>query len=203
MESIGRLAGGVSHDFNNLLTVINGYANLLSRRLKEGDPLRDWVLEISKAGEKAADLTRQLLAFSRKQILVPKPLDLNSMVAESRDMLRRLLGEDIELVTRLAPDLGQVMADPGQLHQVLMNLVVNARDAMPGGGKLTIATANMDAGEGLSAGREGIAPGQSVLLSVGDTGMGIEKAIRDRIFDPFFSTKGEGEGTGLGLSTVY
>jgi PAS domain S-box-containing protein len=188
MESIGRLAGGVSHDFNNLLTVINGYADLLSRALKEGDPLRDWVAEIAKAGEKAAGLTRQLLAFSRKQILVPKPLDLGSMVAENRDMLQRLLGEEIELVTNLEPGLRLVMADPGQLHQVMMNLVVNARDAMPRGGRLTIETANMESG---------------VLLSVSDTGLGIDKAIQDRIFDPFFTTKGEGEGTGLGLSTVY
>ena len=203
MESIGRMAGGVSHDFNNLLTVINGYTDLLSRALKEGDPLRDWVAEIGKAGEKAAGLTRQLLAFSRKQILAPKPLDLNSTVVENRDMLHRLLGEDIDLVTDLAPDLGQVMADPGQIHQVLMNLVVNAQDAMSGGGRLTIQTANIDAGQDEAATHCGIVPGQYVLLAVSDTGSGIEKAIQDRIFDPFFTTKGEGEGTGLGLSTVY
>jgi two-component system cell cycle sensor histidine kinase/response regulator CckA len=188
MESIGRLAGGVAHDFNNLLTVINGYSDLLSRTLREGDPLVDWVSEIAKAGDKAASLTRQLLAFSRKQILVPKPFDLGAMVAENREMLHRLLGEDIELVTTLAPGLSRVMADPGQLHQVLMNLVVNARDAMPSGGRLTIETAGAE---------------HSVMLSVSDTGSGIDQAIQDRIFDPFFTTKGEGEGTGLGLSTVY
>ena len=200
LESVGRLAGGIAHDFNNLLTVINGYTDLLLNRLKEGDPLRDSVAEIQNAGERAACLTKQLLAFSRKQIIEPRPTDLNSLITENRAMFQRLLGEDIELVTKLDHSLGQIMADPGQIHQVLMNLAVNARDAMPGGGRLTIETANVEVDEGHVA---GLAPGPFVLLAVSDSGTGIEKEIQERIFDPFFTTKGEGEGTGLGLSTVY
>jgi PAS domain S-box-containing protein len=203
LESIGRLAGGVAHDFNNIITAISGYGDLVFSQLQEGDPLREHVNEIRKAGERAKELTRQLLVFSRKQIVEPKPLDLNAVVAESASMLRRLLGKDIELVADLDPALGMVMADPGLLHQVLMNLVVNARDAMPGGGKLTIETMNAEVDRSYAAEHLGIAPGQFVVLTVSDTGTGIEKEIRERIFDPFFTTKLDGEGTGLGLSTVY
>ena len=203
LESIGRLAGGVAHDFNNLLTVINGYGDLVFSQLQEGDPLREHVNEIRKAGERATQLTRQLLAFSRKQIVELKPLDLNAVVAESANMLRRLLEKDIELVADLDPSLGMVMADLGQFHQVLMNLVVNARDAMPGGGKLTIATMNAEVDGSYAAEHLGIAPGQFVVLTVSDTGTGIDKEIREHIFDPFFTTKPDGEGTGLGLSTVH
>ncbi|MGE5644162.1 MAG: PAS domain S-box protein [Acidobacteriota bacterium] len=200
LESVGRLAGGVAHDFNNLLTVINGYAEMMLNMLGEGDPLRAPVAEIQHAGERAAALTRQLLTFSRAQVVEPKATDLNSLITENRAMFQRLLGEDIELLTKLASPLGPVMADPGQLHQVVMNLAVNARDAMPGGGKLTIETANVELEENEVA---GLAPGPYVLLTVADTGVGIEKEIQERIFDPFFTTKGEGEGTGLGLSMVY
>ena len=203
LESIGRLAGGVAHDFNNLLTVINGYCDLLLGEYKSGDPLRKWVEEIRQAGERAANLTRQLLAFSRKQIVQPGPMYLHSLVAEYHSMLRRLIGEDVELVIESDPSEWPVMADPGQLHQVLMNLAVNALDAMPGGGTLTIRTANVEVDETHSAGRGEIAPGQYVSLRVSDTGVGIAKEIQERIFDPFFTTKAEGEGTGLGLSTVY
>jgi hypothetical protein len=203
LESIGRLAGGVAHDFNNLLTVINGYADLASNQLQKGDPLREHVAEIRKAGERAAELTRQLLVFSLKHIVEPKPLDLNAVVAESANMLRRVLGEDIEFVTELDPLLGIVMADPGQFHQVLMNLAINARDAMPGGGRLVIATANADLDEECSAAHPEIVPGPFVVLTISDTGTGIEKEIQGHIFDPFFTTKPDGQGTGLGLSTAY
>ncbi|MCX6637306.1 MAG: PAS domain S-box protein, partial [Acidobacteria bacterium] len=203
MESVGRLAGGVAHDFNNLLTVINGHSDLMLGRLNEGDPLRNSLVEIRKAGGRAASLTQQLLAFSRKQIVEPKPVDLNQLVAETRDMLERLAGEDIELVTALAPGLGPVMADQGQLHQVLLNLVVNAKDAMPGGGRLTIETANVELDQDYAAAHSEIAPGPYVLLTVSDTGTGMDEETREHIFEPFFTTKGVGKGTGLGLSTVY
>jgi PAS domain S-box-containing protein len=203
LESVGRLAGGVAHDFNNLLTVINGYSDLVLNELREGDPLRDHVEEVRKAGERAAGLTRQLLAFSRQQIVEPRPLNLNAIVADSGNMLRRLLGEDVELVTDLDPSLGVVMADLGQVHQVLMNLAVNARDAMPHGGTLTVKTANAELDESFAAGHPGIIPGRFAMLAVTDTGTGIGEEIQGHIFDPFFTTKPEGEGTGLGLSTVY
>ena len=203
LESIGRLAGGVAHDFNNLLMVINGYGDLLLREYKSGDPLRKWAEEIRQAGERATNLTRQLLAFSRKQIVEPGPVYLQSLVAECHSMLQRLIGEDIELVVESDPSGWPVMADPGQLHQVLMNLAVNALDAMPDGGRLTIRTANVELDETNTAGHPEISPGPYVLLLVSDTGAGIAKEIQERIFDPFFTTKSEGEGTGLGLSTVY
>ena len=203
LESIGRLAGGVAHDFNNLLTVINGYGGLLLREYKKGDPSREWVEEICHAGQRAVSLTGQLLAFSRKQMGEPRPVFLDSLVAESKAMLQRLIGEDIELVTESGPSGWAVMADPGQMHQVLMNLVVNARDAMPRGGTVTIRTANVEAGEIDAARGPGIAPGRHVSLRVSDTGVGIAKEIQHRIFDPFFTTKVEGAGTGLGLLTVY
>jgi PAS domain S-box-containing protein len=203
MEAVGRLAGGIAHDFNNLLTVINGYAALLLRELKGGDPLRESVVEIQKAGEQAASLTRQLLIFSRKQIAEPRPLDLNQFIDDNLGMLQRLVGEDIGVETHLAPSLWTVVADPGQIHQVLLNLVVNARDAMPRGGMVTLATSNVDVKEGDFSSHPGIARGHFVLFSVADTGTGIEAEALEHIFDPFFTTKGKGEGTGLGLATVY
>jgi two-component system, cell cycle sensor histidine kinase and response regulator CckA len=203
LESVGRLAGGVAHDFNNLLTVINGYGDLLLRRLKEDDPLRDSVAEICHAGARAADLTRQLLAFSRKQLIEPHLVDINRLIAQNRDMLQRLVGEDIEIETCLNESLGGVMADPGQILQVVMNLVVNARDAMAKGGRLAIETGNVDVDLGIAAAHPGLVPGEYVRLTVSDTGTGIEKENLERIFDPFFTTKGEGEGTGLGLATSY
>ncbi|MFZ3211913.1 MAG: PAS domain S-box protein [Terriglobales bacterium] len=203
LEAVGRLAGGVAHDFNNALAVIIGYSELLQDRLDPANPLRSFTQEITKAGERAASLTRQLLAFSRKQILQPRVLDLNSIVTEIDKMLRRLIGEDIHLVVDRASNLGRVKADPGQLQQVLMNLAVNARDAMPQGGKLIIATANATLDESYVHHRPVVRPGAYVVLSVSDTGCGMDKATQARIFEPFFTTKEPGKGTGLGLSTVY
>jgi PAS domain S-box-containing protein len=203
LEGLGRLAGGIAHDFNNLLTVINGYGDMLLGELKDEDPLHEPIAEIRKAGERAAKLTGQLLAFSRKQIVQPQLLDLNELIGEDLNMIQRLAGEDIELETRLAAPLGRVLADPGQMHQVLLNLVVNARDAMPLSGRLTIATSDVDVAEGDPARHPGLAPGRYVLLSVEDTGIGIEAEAREHIFDPFFTTKDKGAGTGLGLATVH
>lgn len=204
LESLGRLAGGVAHDFNNLLTVINGYSDLLLKLWKAPDPLRFYAEEIRTAGGRAASLTKQLLAFSRKQVIEPGVVDLNATIRESAPMLQRLIGEDVALVTRLDDSLGRVMADPDQMHQVIMNLAVNARDAMPDGGKLEIETGNADlAADGGSAGHPDAVPGRYVLMAVTDTGHGIDDAIRQHIFEPFFTTKEEGKGTGLGLSTVY
>jgi PAS domain S-box-containing protein len=203
MEAVGKLAGGVAHDFNNLLTAITGYSDLSLRRLEEGHPLRRNLLEIKKAGERAATLTRQLLAFSRKQMLQPKVLDLNSVVADMFKMLQRLIGEDIDLLSSVDYTLGQIKADPGQLQQVLMNLCVNARDAMPHGGKLTIKTSNIYVDKEYSQRHVSIQPGDYVLLSVSDTGSGMDAETQARIFEPFFTTKEQGKGTGLGLSTVY
>jgi PAS domain S-box-containing protein len=203
MEAIGRLAGGIAHDFNNLLTAIMGYAEFMSRHVPEGSPVSEGVEGIKKASERAASLTRQLLAFSRRQVLQPKVLDLNSVVADMERMLRRLIGEDIELVTRLAPGLGQVKADPGQLEQVIMNLVLNARDAMPEGGQLTIETANADLDETYARQHVAARSGPHVVLSVSDTGHGMDDHVLSRIYEPFFTTKEKGKGTGLGLSTVY
>ena len=203
LESLGTLAGGVAHDFNNLLTVINGYSDMVFRSLREGDPARPKIDQIRKAGERAAELTQQLLAFSRRQIAQPRPVDLNRMVEESGAMFRSLLGDDIELATRLSRPLGQVMADPGQIHQVLMNLLANARDAMPDGGRVTIETRNVAVASGDLAEHAEAAPGACVLLLVSDTGVGIDEEVRLHLFEPFFTTKGVGKGTGLGLSTVY
>jgi PAS domain S-box-containing protein len=203
LEGLGRLAGGIAHDFNNLLTVINGYGDMLLGELREEDPLREPIAEIRKAGERAANLTGQLLAFSRKQIVQPQLLDLNELIGEDLNMVQRLAGEDIELETRFATPLGRVLADPGQMHQVLLNLVVNARDAMPLGGRLTIATSDVEVAENDPARHPGMAPGHYVLLSVEDTGIGIKAEAREHIFDPFFTTKDKGAGTGLGLATVH
>jgi two-component system cell cycle sensor histidine kinase/response regulator CckA len=203
MEAVGRLAGGVAHDFNNLLTAIIGYSDLSLRRLKTGDALQRNVEEIKRAAGRAADLTHQLLAFSRKQVLQPRVLDLNAVISEMEKMLRRLIGEDVELLYDLNTSLGRVKADPGQLQQVLLNLVVNARDAMPGGGKLTIQTANTDLDNEYAGQHVAVVPGPYVVLAVSDNGCGMDEATRAQIFEPFFTTKEQGKGTGLGLSTVY
>src|SRR5262249_40441232 len=203
MESIGRLAGGVAHDFNNLLTVINGYSDVMLARLNKKDPLRLSLAEIRKAGERGAELTTQLLAFSRKQVTEPKPVNLNQLIHENQEMFGRLIGEDVELVTNLEPAPGEVLADRGQIHQVLMNLIVNARDAMPEGGRLTLETKTAGLDEAQAATCPGAHPGIYVVLVVTDTGAGMDDNVRQRLFEPFFTTKAEGRGTGLGLSTVY
>jgi two-component system cell cycle sensor histidine kinase/response regulator CckA len=204
MEAVGRLSGGVAHDFNNLLGVIIGYAEYLQESLDPGNSLRSSVDEILKAGKRAASLTRQLLAFSRQQVLDPKVLDLNGVVSDMEKMLRRLIGEDVELSTVLSPDLGRLKADQGQLEQVVMNLVVNARDAMPQGGKLVIETQNMVMDEAfIRRYPYPVQPGPYVLLTVTDSGIGMDAETKARAFEPFFTTKEKGKGTGLGLSTVY
>ena len=203
MEAVGRLAGGIAHDFNNLLTAILGYSQLALLHLKPHEVMHDQIEEIKKAAERAALLTSQLLAFSRRQILQPKVLNLNAVVKEMDNMLRRLIGEDIELLTRLDPTLGRIKADPGQIAQVILNLAVNARDAMPLGGKLTIETTNVDLGEAYAESHLSVQSGPFVMLAVSDTGHGIAEEHRMHIFEPFFTTKEKGKGTGLGLSTIY
>jgi PAS domain S-box-containing protein len=202
MESVGRLAGGVAHDFNNYLTVINGYCEMLLAGPDAGPEIRDSLREVRSAGEKAASLTRQLLLFSRKQIATPSILSLGQVVTDSGQLLRRLIGEDIEIVTRLDAPSGSVTADPVQLGQVLMNLVINARDAMPGGGRIAIETGQREIDQAAAA-RFAVPPGRYAVLSVADTGVGMTPEVQERIFEPFFTTKGVGAGTGLGLSTAY
>jgi PAS domain S-box-containing protein len=203
MEAIGRLAGGVAHDFNNLTTAILGYSELMLRRLGADDPLRRHVAEVTRAAERAAALTRQLLAFSRKQLLQPRVLDVGEVLERSRGLLERLIGEDIQLVTRADPDVGRVRADPIQLDQVILNLAVNARDAMPRGGRLVLEASNADLDEDYAHEHVTVRPGRYVMLAVSDTGHGMDKETEERIFEPFFTTKEKGQGTGLGLSTVY
>jgi len=203
MESIGRLAGGVAHDFNNMLTAIIGYCEHLLKHGSTDGPLRREIEEIRKAGERAACLTRQLLAFSRRQMLQPKVLNLNSVVLDMEKMLRRLINQDVELLTVLSPDLGAVKVDPNQLEQVLLNLALNARDAMEGGGQLTIETANVDLDEQYARAHVSVVPGPYVALTVRDTGVGMTEQVKVRLFEPFFTTKEQGKGTGLGLPTVY
>jgi two-component system, cell cycle sensor histidine kinase and response regulator CckA len=203
MKAIGQLAGGVAHDFNNLLMVIQGYSEAMLVRLDAADPLRAHADEIKKASERAASLTRQLLAFSRMQVLNPKVLDLNAVLAEMGKMLQRLIREDIELRILPGASLGKVKADQGQIEQVILNLVVNARDAMPRGGRLTIETARVELSEEYAGGHPSIRPGKYVMLVVSDTGVGMDSATQARIFEPFFTTKELGKGTGLGLATVY
>jgi len=203
MEAVGRLAGGVAHDFNNLLMVIQGHTSLLGERLPDGSGERRSVDQIQKSAERAATLTRQLLAFSRMQVMQPRVLDLNGVVADTGKMLRRVIGEHIELILRYDSGLGRVKADPGQIEQVLLNLVVNARDAMPSGGKLVIETCNLMIDEAAARRTSSLQPGSYVVLSVSDTGVGMDPETQSHIFEPFFTTKEQGKGTGLGLATVY
>ena len=203
MDALGRLAGGVAHDFNNLLTVIKGNSDLALERLKTTDTVRANCEQIRRVADRAALLTRQLLAFSRRQMLQPKILDLNELIVEMGRLLQRLLREDIEYKTQLGEPLGRVQADPGQMEQVLLNLIVNASDAMPKGGTLTIETANVRVDEGYAQSRTPLATGEYVMLAVSDTGFGMEANTKARIFEPFFTTKEPGKGTGLGLATVY
>jgi two-component system, cell cycle sensor histidine kinase and response regulator CckA len=203
MEAVGRLAGGIAHDFNNLLSVILGYGRLMLEDLKAQDPMRTEVDEIVRAGSRAASLTRQLLAFSRQQVLQPKVLDLNDTLGGMSRMLGRMIGETIVLTFQPGAALGRVFADPGQIEQIIMNLVLNARDAMPTGGRLTIETDNVRLDDDFATEHSGVRAGPHVMLSVTDTGTGIEKAIQDRIYEPFFTTKEKGKGTGLGLATVF
>jgi len=203
VEAIGRLAGGVAHDFNNLLMTIKGCSELLLGEFDEHDLRREEVEEIRKAAERATSLTRQLLAFGRRQVLLPQVLNLNDIVENMNRMLSRLIGEDIQLLTVLGPDLWPVKVDPGQIEQVLMNLAVNGRDAMPRGGKLTIETANKELDEDYARRHVAVKPGAYVLLAVSDNGCGMDKETQSHLFEPFFTTKEQGKGTGLGLSTVY
>jgi PAS domain S-box-containing protein len=203
MEAVGQLAGGVAHDFNNLLTAILGYCSLILDEVPEGSPMRQDLIEIQSAGERAASLTRQLLAFSRRQMLQPQVVDINTLVRQLEKLLRRLISEDVELVTALASDLRSVRVDPASVEQILVNLAVNARDAMPLGGQLTIETANVEIDEAYTVTHVAMKSGPYVMMAVGDTGIGMDAALRARVFEPFFTTKEQGRGSGLGLATVY
>ena len=203
LEAVGKLSGGIAHDFNNILGVIIGYSEALQQKMGADDPMREAIDEIEKAGQRAAALTQQLLAFSRKQVLEPKVLDLNSIVADVEKMLRRLIGEDVGLEIISSPTLGRVKADRGQIEQVILNLAVNARDAMPRGGQLKIETMNADLDEDDARRKRYVVPGHYVMLQVSDTGMGMTAEVQAHIFEPFYTTKEQGKGTGLGLATVY
>ncbi len=203
MEAVGRLAGGVAHDFNNILSVILSYGEIVFDTMPATDPARADIEEIVKAGRRAADLTRQLLMFSRQEVAEPRVIDVNELLAKMDRMLRRILGEDVDLASSPARSLGRISADPSHIEQVVMNLVVNARDAMPTGGKITIETADVDLDEDYARTHLGIAPGRYVMLAVSDTGIGMDRATQVRIFEPFFTTKDKSKGTGLGLSTVF
>jgi signal transduction histidine kinase len=203
LEAVGRLAGGVAHQFNNLLTVILGYSDLVLMDLPAGDPAHPLLAEVKKAADRAANLTRQLLAFARRQMIRPRVVDLNAIVADVEPRLRELLGGGIELATRLVPDVGPVNVDPGHMAQVLLDLAANARDAMPGGGRLDIHTTNLDLDEAGARTLPETRPGRYVLLHVSDTGHGMDEATRARVFEPFFTTKPIGQATGLGLAMVY
>ncbi|HVV84431.1 MAG TPA: ATP-binding protein [Kofleriaceae bacterium] len=203
MEAVGRLAGGVAHDFNNLLSIIIAYPSLILAGLEAQDPMRDDLEEILRAGNRAAELTRRLLLFSRQQVVEPRVIDLNQVLAGMTRMVQRLLGEDIELHASLAGDLGLVLIDPGNLEHVVMNLVVNSRDAMPTGGSLTVQTANVELDADYAARHVGATPGAYVMLAITDSGCGMDAATLAHIFEPFFTTKAVGQGTGLGLSTVF
>jgi signal transduction histidine kinase/ActR/RegA family two-component response regulator len=203
MEAVGRLAGGIAHDFNNLLTIIKGYAEMALNRPGVPPEFTADVHQIGNAAERASTLIRQLLAFSRKQVLQPKSLDLNSIVESLDKLLNRLMGADIQMKTACSANIGRVKADPAQIEQVIMNLVVNARDAMPKGGRLTIETANVDLDANYARDHVSVKPGPYVMLAVSDTGMGMDAETQAHIFEPFYTTKGGGRGTGLGLSTVY
>ena len=203
METVGQLAAGIAHDFNNILGVILGYCEMLQERTDLTEPTRKMVGEISCAGKSAKDLTRDLLSFSRRQVLQPVPLDLNAIVGRLHTMLKRLIGEEVELVSVYGIDLGCVKADPIQIEQVLLNLAINSRDAMPTGGRITITTANLESDDRYMRQNPSAKPGPCVMLSVADTGVGMDKETQARVFEPFFSTKEIGKGTGLGLSTVF
>ncbi len=202
LEAIGSLAGGVAHDFNNLLSVILGYTDLALDALPQG-PLRSDLEEVKRAGESARDLTRQLLAFSRRQILAPRVIDLNATVSSMEKMLRHVLGTSVKLNVETPDRLGRIKADPGQIEQIIMNLVVNARDAMPGGGELTLRTASVAISGAHAMSHPELRPGPHVRLIVTDTGIGMDAEVRRRVFEPFFTTKEQGSGTGLGLATVF
>ncbi len=203
MEAVGRLAGGVAHDFNNMLTVISGYNRMILDELSTLDPLRGYAEEILKAADRAGALTQQLLAFSRRQVMQPRVISVNAVVAQTEKMLRRLIGEDVELLFGLASDAGNIKADPGHVEQAIVNLAVNARDAMPLGGRMNIETANVHLDETYARTHMGVTPGDFVMIAVSDTGIGMDAETRRRIFEPFFTTKEKGKGTGLGLATVY
>jgi PAS domain S-box-containing protein len=203
MEAVGRLAGGVAHDFNNMLTVIAGYNRMILDELSTIDPLRGYAEEVHKAAERATALTNQLLAFSHRQIMQSRVVNLNTVIAQTENMLRRLIGEDVELVMRLAADSGNIRTDPHHIEQAIVNLAVNARDAMPHGGRITIETSNTRIDEAYAKTHMGVQPGEFVMIALSDTGHGMDSATRQKIFEPFFTTKPRGKGTGLGLATVY